>query len=148
MARFMLIAFGTALVVSGSAHAQSSVQLNAPGRADELVRELRQFPASLPGGARSDGSPNPTEERRRSLYDQLWTLGAASLPPLIRGLADPDVQVRRHVALFLNATAGGWYDPRRPRLDIRTCLTALIAALSDSDGRVRALVAQAIGAIG
>ena len=148
MAGTIVMALGTVLVVSISGHAQSAAQRIVSGRADGLVQELRQFPASLSGIARSDGSPDPREERRRLLYDEIWALRSAALPALIRGLADPDVQVRRNVALFLNAAAGSWYDPTRVKLDIRPCLTALIAALADSDSRVRELAAQAIGAIG
>lgn len=116
--------------------------------AEQLMAELRQFRASLPGVAPSHGVPDPTEQHRQSVYDQLWTLGPAALPALNNGLASPDVQTRRNVALFLNVAAGGWYDRARPRLDIRGCLTALIVALADADGRVRELAAQAVGAIG
>jgi HEAT repeat protein len=124
-----------------------SIQSSTPSP-DELVAELRQFRAALPGVARSDGTPDPTEERRRAIYDRLWTLGPAALPALNRGLADPDVEIRRNVALFLNVAGDRWYEPARPRLDIRPCLKALTASLSDTDDRVRALAAQAVGAIG
>ena len=49
----------------------------------------------------------------------------------------------RHCA----AHAIRWYETSRSRLDIRRCLKALTAALADADDRVRALAAQAIGAI-
>jgi HEAT repeat protein len=141
----VVVAFGFVLLVSEFAHSQST----QPGLSAELlVAELRQFRASLPGGAPSNGAPDPIEQTRRSVYDQLWSLGPAALPALTGGLADPDVQIRRNVALFLNVAAGGWYERPRPRLDIRGCLTALIAALADSDARVRELAAQAVGAIG
>jgi HEAT repeat protein len=113
-----------------------------------LVEELRQFPASLPGMAPSNGVLPATEQRRRTIYDQLWKLGPEAIPALNRGLADPDVQIRRNVALFLNVAGGGWYERTRPRMDIRGCLAALIAALADSDARVKELAAQAVGAIG
>jgi hypothetical protein len=140
-----IIALGSVLSVSMFAYSQST----QPGlSAEQLVAELRQFRASLPAGAPSNGVPDPTEQQRRSVYDQLWTLGPVALPALNNGLASPDAQMRRNVALFLNVAAGGWYDRERPRLDIRGCLTALIAALADSDARVRELAAQAVGAIG
>src|SRR6266511_3057401 len=69
--------------------------------AEQLVAELRQFRASLPAGAPSNGVLDPKEEHRRSVYDQLWTLGPAALPALNDGLVDPEVQTRRNVALFL-----------------------------------------------
>jgi HEAT repeat protein len=121
---------------------------SSPLSADDLVAELRQFRAGLPAIARSDGTPDPVEQRRSTIYDRLWTLGPAAVPALNRGLADPDVQIRRNVALFLNVAGDRWYEPARARLDIRPCLKALTAALSDTDDRVRALAAQAIGAIG
>lgn len=132
------------LMTLGCAH---SAQSSTPS-ADDLVAELKQFRAALPPSGRSDGQPDPTEERRRATYDRLWTLGPAAVPALNRGLADPDVQIRRNVALFLNVAGDTWYEPSRPRLDIRPCLKALIASLSDTDDRVRALAAQAVGAVG
>ena len=145
MAGRILIVANTALSASISGHAQFVSPITSD-RAAELVQELREFPAAIPGVARN--RPDVREERRRAVYDELWTLGAAAFPALIRGLTDPDVQVRRNVALFLNAAGGNWYDRRRPRLNIRPCLTAMIAALEDSDARVRALAAQAIGTLG
>lgn len=136
----------TILLLPAATHPQSAQISDLT--AQRLVGELRQFSASLPASALSNGVPDPAEQRRRSIYDQLWKLGTAAVPALNRGLADPDVQIRRNVALFLNAAAGGWYEPTRPRLDIRGCLRALIAALSDSDARVNGLAAQAAGAIG
>lgn len=117
-------------------------------RADQLVRELGEFRASLPPSVRSDGSPDPTEERRRRVYAELGELGSQALPALARGLGDPDVQIRRNVALFLNVAGGSWFDPSQPRLNIEACLPALIAALQDSDNRVKGLAAQALGEIG
>ena len=117
-------------------------------RADQLVQQLRDFPASLGPEISSNGSSIPQEAQRRRLYAQLRELGARALPALARGLGDPDVQVRRNVALFLAAAAGGWYDMNQRRLDITACLSALITALKDGDARVRQLAAQAIGEIG
>jgi HEAT repeat protein len=127
----------------GRAFAQTTAQ-----SADELVAQLGQFKASLPATAPSTGVPDALEVQRQLVYDRLWSLGSAAVPALNRGLADPDVQIRRNVALFLGAAGGSWYDRSRPRLDIRPCLEALIAALADSDPRVRHLAAQAVGAIG
>jgi HEAT repeat protein len=135
----------TVLLASIPGYAQGVSPINS-GPAAELVQELREFPAALPGIARQ--RPDVTEERRRAVYDELWTLGTAAMPALSRGLADPDVRVRRNVALFLGAAGGNWYDRTRPSLDIGPCLTALIAASADSDARVRELAAQAIGAVG
>ena len=115
---------------------------------DELVQSLRQFRAALPPSVPSNGVLAPSEQLRREIYDRLWSLGAAALPALCRGLADSDVQVRRNVALFLGVAGGDWYDPRRPRLPIDECVPFLVRALADSDDRVRGLAAQAVGTTG
>lgn len=71
------------------------------------------------------------------------------MPALCGGLSDPDVQVRRHVALFLGVAGGSWYHrERQPRLAIGECVPALIRAIEDADSRVRALAAQAIEVTG
>jgi HEAT repeat protein len=115
--------------------------------ADTLVQQLRDLPTPLPLEP-SDGSVLPTERRRRELYDQLRQLGKEGVEALSRGLRDKDVQLRKNVALAFGALAGGWFDPSWPKLDIRAGLPALITALQDSDGSVRAWSAQAIGDIG
>jgi HEAT repeat protein len=67
---------------------------------------------------------------------------------LAQGLKDPNVQLRKNIALALNVLAGNWFDRSKPKMDIRAALPALITALQDSDGNVRAWSAQAIGEIG
>jgi HEAT repeats len=124
-----------------------SAPLGTPS-ADELVQALRQLPAAIPGIAPSTGVPPPTEQLRREIYDRLWSLGSAALPALCRGLGDPDVQVRRNVALFLGVAGGDWYDRGRPRLVITECVPALVRALEDGDSRVKELAAQAVGTTG
>ena len=111
---------------------------------EELVQALSEFPAAIP----ANGVPSPIERRRSEVYDRLWSLGPTAVPALCRGLGDPDVQVRRNVALFLGAAGSDWYDRGRPRLAITPCAPALIEALQDSDGRVRELAAQAVPATG
>lgn len=124
------------------------LQQEQPNSADDLVRQLRAFPAALPAIARSDGSIDPVEQRRQELYARIRALGQRALPALARGLTNSDVQVRRNVALFLNVAAGSWSALTGPRLDIQSCLPELVTALHDSDARVRGLAAQAIGEIG
>jgi HEAT repeat protein len=119
-----------------------------PRSPEELVQTLGEFPAAFPGIAPSTGVPSPIERRRSEIYDRLWSLGPTAVPALCRGLGDPDVQVRRNVALFLGAAGNDWYDRGRPRLAITPCAPALVAALEDSDGRVRELAAQAVPATG
>jgi HEAT repeat protein len=144
----LILAAGT--VVSVSEESQSAAAARRPARASDLVQQLGQFRASLPATGRSDGRPDPTEVRRSQLYDELRELGDELAPAVVRGLADPNVQVRRNVALFLNATGDTWNDRNstEPRLDLRPYLRALTAALSDADSRVRGLSARAIGTIG
>lgn len=86
--------------------------------------------------------------RRREIYRQIRQLGDKALPALARGLSDPDVRLRRNVALALGALAGTWWEPSVPKMNIRPMLGALSVALKDEDTSVRAWSAQAIGAIG
>jgi HEAT repeat protein len=124
-------------------------QANSSDRAKELVQALREFRASLPATGRSDGSKDPIEERRSRVYAELLELGDRGLPVLSRGLADPDVQIRRNVALFLSVSSGsGYFYPPKTKLNITSCLPALIVALRDADVRVRNLAAHAVGNIG
>jgi hypothetical protein len=135
----------TVLIASMAASQSTFPATQTP---DELVQALRELPASIPAVAPGDGVLPPIERHRREIYDRLWSLGPAALPALCRGLADPDVRVRRNVALFLSVAAGQWYDRERPRLAISSCVPALVATLKDSDNRVRELSAQAVGATG
>jgi len=134
------------VVLTSTAAFQSTPAI--PQSADELVQALRQFPPALNGVAPGNGVIPPTERLRGEIYDRLWSLGSAAVPALCRGLGDPDVQVRRNVALFLGVAGGNWYDRGRPRLAIEGCVPALVRALADSDGRVKELAAQVVGATG
>jgi HEAT repeat protein len=138
------------LVLAISAFAANSASIDSPAQreAAAIVQQLRDFPAALPATVRSDGTIDPLEQRREELYERLRRLGDDALPALTRGLSDPDVRIRRNVALVLTVLAGKWYKPSEPRLNIRPCLPALIAALKDSDTSVRARAAHAIGDIG
>lgn len=138
------------LVLATSALADNSAIIDSPAQreAAAIVQQLRDFPPALPGWLRSDGKIDPLEQRREELYERLRRLGNDALPALTRGLSDPDVRIRRNVALVLTVLAGKWYKPSAPSLDIRPCLTALITALKDSDSSVRARAAHAIGEIG
>jgi HEAT repeat protein len=115
---------------------------------DSLVQQLRPLPTPLPATGRSDGSIDPIELQRREVYGQIRKLGNDALPALARGLNDPDVRLRKNVALALGALAGTWWDASVPAMDIRPLLGELIGALKDEDASVRAWSAQAIGAIG
>jgi HEAT repeat protein len=127
-------------------HSDTSIAgVQNPG--DTIVQQLRDLPP-LSGIARSDGTVDPLEQRRRALYQQLRQLGNDAVTALARGLRDPDVRIRKNVALALMALAGDWFERSAPRMDIRACLPALIVALQDSDTNVRAWSAQAIGEVG
>jgi HEAT repeat protein len=116
--------------------------------ADTLVQQLGTLPSPISGFARSDGRTDPDEAKRRELYAQIRQLGDQALHALARGLSDPDVRVRKNVALALGALAGPWFDRSQPRMNIQPILGALRAALKDADADVRAWSAQAIGDIG
>jgi hypothetical protein len=113
---------------------------------EALLQQLRDLPTPLPAGAMaSDG-----ERSRRSIYEELLDWGAKSIPSLVVGLKDPDVRLRRNVALAFSVLSGGWwrFECGPATLDIRPALPALVAAFGDSDPDVRAWAAQAVGGIG
>jgi HEAT repeat protein len=126
----------------------ASLSLTAQDRAADVVQQLRGLPTSLSPGARSDGSVDSVELRRTTLYRELMQLGPEGGRALAEALREPDVGLRRNVALALAVLAGEGFEPARERLDIRAQLPALLAALRDEDHSVRARVAQAIGGIG
>jgi HEAT repeat protein len=140
---FVVVAVGVLLVISTP---QSLSPAQTP--ADAIVRQLRDLPTPLPVTGPSDGRIDPVEQRRHELYGQLWLLGNNALPALSSGLLDPDVRLRRNVALVLSVLAGDWFDHSWSKVNIRPCLPALRKALGDNDAYVRAWSAQAIGDIG
>jgi HEAT repeat protein len=135
-------------VLSALLIAPSSLLSSNQSEAGQLVQQLRELPTPLPAVPRSDGRPDPVEERRRELYARLRDLGDDAVFALAIGLSDTDAQLRRNVALALNALGGTWFDRSQPKMDIRAALLALMVALDDPDTHVRAWSAQAIGQIG
>jgi HEAT repeats len=113
---------------------------------EALVQQLRDLPTPLPATATaSDG-----ESRRRSIYEELLDWGAKSIPPLVAGLKDPDVRLRRNAALAFIVLGGGWYpfECGPATIDIRLALPALVESFADSDPDVRGWAAQAVGGLG
>ena len=144
------LAVGTLLLaVAASVQAQDLRELEALD-VDALVQQLRHVPSAMPAGAPSNGIERPTEVLRRGIYDQLLVLSPDSIHALARGLQDPDTEFRRNVALALGVLSGGWWSFRgeQRRVDLTPVLPALIAALHDTDSKVRAWAAQDIGNVG
>lgn len=128
-----------------------------PSRAAAVVEQLRTLP--LPRmlvSGRSESSPGvrrplPALERRRQrIYDELHAMGPRAIPALARALRDPDVDMRRNVAVALDVLGGGWWQfpSGSSTTDLHAALAALISALDDSDPMVRAWAAQDIGDMG
>jgi HEAT repeat protein len=113
---------------------------------EALVRQLRDLPTPLPAMA----TASDEERRRQSIYEELLDWGATSIPSLMAGLKDPDVHLRRNVALAFSVLSGGWwqFECGPARLDIHPALPSLLAALGDADPNVRAWAAQAVGSMG
>jgi HEAT repeat protein len=141
-----VVAVLVALSLTSTALAQATEP--QPQSADELVQALGQLPAAIPASLPGNGVLPPIERLRRDLYDRLWSVGPSAVPPLCHGLADPNVQVRRNVALFLVVAGGGWYDLKRSRLSFNSCMPTMLDALADPDSRVKELVANAVGDLG
>lgn len=95
---------------------------------------------------RSDGSPDPVEEARRQILDELRALGKDAVPALADTLRDQDMQMRQNAALVLIELRGEWTG--EPVVDTQAAVPALIQALKDSDADVRAWAAHALAAMG
>jgi len=110
-----------------------------------LIEQLRGLPTPL-----SSSGVGAAEQKRREIFEQLLVHGADAVPSLVRGLRDPNVNLRRNVAITLQALGGGWwpFECGARRVDTSAALSALVTALSDPDSDVRAWSAQAIGDIG
>ncbi len=116
-------------VVVGSAQAASE--------ASALVRQLGQFRAAIAPGVQSNTGQRPlVEQRRERIYIRLRTLADTAVPALQRGLTDPDVQVRRNVALYLEEEGGNYAKHAPMPLNLRPFLPELAQALRDEDERV------------
>ena len=111
--------------------------------AEEVVQRLGELePSGLPGMASNGVSPR--EQLRLALYKRLKELGDDAVPALVRGLSDPNVLVRRNVALFL--VEGQVYVAELQQMKvILVPIPVLVRALQDSDATVRAWSAQAVG---
>ena len=111
---------------------------------DVLVEQLRDLAAPLPN--RFDDA----ERKRASIYEELLDGGARSVPPLVAGLKDHDVRLRRNAALAFDALSGGWwqFECGSAKLDLRSALPDLLVALRDSDPQVRTWTAEVVGNIG
>jgi hypothetical protein len=111
--------------------------------ADQVIQQLSGLPDGLPGTARSDGSPDPIEQRREYLWAQLRSLGDGALPAIAKGFESEDVSVRRNLALSVSSVVDQLSERGRRKL-----IQILIDALDDADPRVRGLSAQRIGGMG
>ncbi len=116
--------------------------------ATAIVEQLRPLPPALPGGV--FGERAQAESLRRALYEQLLAKREEAVEALAAALNDPDVDMRRNVALAFGALSGGWwsFECGHRTVDISAALPALAAALRDDDSSVRAWSIQAIGYMG
>jgi HEAT repeat protein len=137
------------LAVASSVPAQDLRELEALD-VDALVQQLRNVPSAMPASAPSNGIERPTEVLRRRIYDRLLVLSPDSIHALARGFQDPDAEFRRNVALALGVLSGGWWSfgGEKRTVDLAPVLPELIAALNDSDSKVRSWAAQDIGNVG
>ena len=154
MATILVAGVGTASAVQPSAaHSEAA-------GADAIVAKLRNLPLPMqafPRGstpasaAKATPPPLPAlESQRQRVYDELHSLGPASIAALARALRDPDPEMRRDVAVALDVIGGGWWHfaDGGAKLDMRPALPALLTALRDADPGVRAWAAQDISDIG
>ena len=155
----LIIRVATALAVISVSLALSSVGFaqfpfaDSQAQPERVVEQLRELPTPLPivgNGIAPPGQRPPipaSEVLRDELYRELHRLGPSAVAALAQAYQDPDVRLRRNVALaFLVLGEGLWEG--LPRIDISAALPALTTALNDADSDVRGWSAQAIGWIG
>jgi HEAT repeats len=141
------------LAISFAIHARRAVD------PDTLVEQLRDLPPLIDPGPFSQLCPvngpcprriSPVEERRKEIYNQLYTLGDVGVSALARGLRSPNVNLRRNITVALGALGGGWWshDQEASSISIGRALPALITALQDPDPQVRGGAAGDLGLIG
>ena len=124
----------------------------AAERSAETVRRAVQIVEGMRGMSmqsrrpRSDGKPDPIEDRRRDILNELRVLGKDSVPALCDALRDQNVQMRRNAALVLIELRGEWTG--QPVVDTRAAVPALITATKDADADVRAWAAHALAEMG
>jgi HEAT repeat protein len=106
------------------------------------------LPTPLP--SRGKAAFSDAEMKRRNIYEALLDRGAESLLALLAGLRDPDVRLRRNVALAFGVLSGGWwhFECGPAKVDIQPALSGLVTAFRDPDDDVRAWAAQAVGNMG
>jgi HEAT repeat protein len=140
-----MVTMAVAMILTLSLPAQTP----APADASQLVHKLGELPATIDPRIQSNtGERTPTEQQRQALYVQLRALGTAAIPALRRGLADPDVRVRRGVALYLSWEGGNYSKHAPVPLDLKPFLAALVVGLRDTDERMKASSAQALEHVG
>ena len=92
--------------------------------------------------------PTAREKRRAALIEAFRRSGNQGIRALARALSDPDVALRRNAALALISIPGRYERNVEPKIDTRLAMPALIEALADSDGNVRAWAAHALAEMG
>jgi hypothetical protein len=156
------ISFLMVLAVVGVLPTRSAVSGDTEGIGvwdpDGLVAQLRSMPPILTpyAGGGVCGDPcvlpplPPVEEKRKQIYDLLYSFSTASVPALARLLQSGDVNGKRNALLALDVLGGGWYfaGPEPAQIDISAALPALVIALGDSDSTVRGWAAESIGYVG
>ena len=85
------------LLAPGTGISQDPLQqAGAPADASQVVEKMRGLSIQLSATAPSNGTPDPTEQRRIEIVKSLRRLGGGALPSLVDALGDPDVQMRRN----------------------------------------------------
>jgi HEAT repeat protein len=142
---YHLSALLVAMAISLSWRETAASDSKILSEAEKVVEQMRGISMQA-GRPRSDGRPDPQEERRQEILDKLRALGKEAVPALVQALSDSDVQMRRNSELVMIHLAGPY--EKKPRVDITEALPALIKATQDSDTDVRAWAAHAIAEIG
>jgi HEAT repeat protein len=135
--------------------------MGTPGDAELLIAALRDEDADvrLVAAQHLGGSGPQAEQRaaalgealkdrragvRREAAESLWSLGPVSSPVLLRGLTDPDPQVRAWSAFALGHGGRAKEDRSRPPGEVTAASPLLAGLLNDEDPEVRRRAAEAL----
>lgn len=104
-------------------------------QAKAIVEKMRGLDMRLGNPAFDDLSPNPKEQHKWDIINELRAIGPDAVPALIQALGDPDDQMRCDAELAMIFLAGG-YDGK-PKMDIEKALPALIKSMGDTNSNAR-----------
>lgn len=141
-----IFALSAATSLFAFADGTATVGTTLPPQAKAIVEKMRGLDMRLGNTMMDDGSPNLKELHKRTIINELRSIGPDAIPALIQALNDPDDQMRANADLVFLILGGGYDD--KPKMDTTKAYPALIKSTGDTDSNARGWAAQAIGEMG